>query len=281
MGNLHRRPPPPTSLEFRLDRLKQTSDLRTEAMRRYFDGIPHLAEGGMDRHWHNYINGTDEFHLHFDAVRPCCITYRASIWNEGQRFVSANNFHVEDTSSGCERAVLIGIRDGLQNLYPVASVIRLQLLDSCDMLGAESFKLGSFVPREYRWRITDEKLSAILGGFGVVSSKLVNEVIKSGPEVVANLPQHNADDGWVGKFTRREGVGLIGRIGIEINPGGIKIVLPEGVNELLQLRKMISLPYRPVEKRHPMGEAKSCYDSRMSKQNERDSEEAQRRLLAV
>ena len=53
MGNLHRRPPLPTSLEFRLDRLKQTSDLRTEAMRRYFDGIPHLAEVGWIDTWHN------------------------------------------------------------------------------------------------------------------------------------------------------------------------------------------------------------------------------------
>src|ERR1700732_882565 len=89
------------SLEFRLERLKQISHLSDELYCDFFNVISQNTQSGMDIYWNYYVEKADEFHLHFNAVRPFCLTYRADIGYKGHsRSCLSDDLDVESAAPG-------------------------------------------------------------------------------------------------------------------------------------------------------------------------------------
>jgi hypothetical protein len=89
--------------------------------------------------------------------------------------------------------VFVGVGDVAQQSRPVASVVRLQRLHCCDMAGIESHKASVAVPREVLWSVFNGKLRAVLDLPGIKPSKLEDEVVQCGPEIVANFHDQDAE----------------------------------------------------------------------------------------
>ena len=159
------------ALEFRLERLKKISDLRDQTIRDYFDGVPKDTKRGMCAYWDNYLNGTDEFHLHLNTVRPLCLTYRSAVATAGKHGTGTHNRDTKAGTSRSEFPMLVWIREVAEKLRPITPVVRLQPLDCCDMCAAETLKSGRYVFREFLWFIVDRKLSAVLNDAGIMPSQ--------------------------------------------------------------------------------------------------------------
>ena len=236
------------SLEVRLERLKHASDLRAEAIRRYFDGVPDGTEDGVKNHRNNYVNGADELQLHFDAIRPLCTTFRAGVGDNRKGFAFLDNFDVKGASARSKHSMFVWIGNGAKGLRPITSFVRLQFLDCCHMRGAKSYKFGRNVSREFLWRITNRELSAVLDGARIEAREFKDKIVQGRSKVVTDIPQHNTDDGRMVKDAYwRKCMNAVRRIRIEINSSRLQICLPESGQMVLQLCKMFLCPIYPLE----------------------------------
>jgi hypothetical protein len=164
-------------LELRLERFKQISDLREKLFQRFFRDI---ADGGGLSFYNGngYLNGRDEFHLHFDAIRPFCATKRAHRGRKGRLKSIGYNLDQKRPTAWGQFPMFVWIREGPENFRPIASVVRLQPLNCRDMCGAETFEPGRYVSRKFLWRIINGKLSAILNSTGIEQGKFINKIIE-------------------------------------------------------------------------------------------------------
>lgn len=172
-------------LELDLEAIKRFGNISLKAAKYLYDGFS-AVEG--------YVNHDVEFHAHlFACDRTLCALYRAVV-----PLTSMQTPTLDETSllPNCyEMPVLVWIRKPGESLRPLASRVRLQSLDSCDMLGVDVLKPGLYTSfSEHVLEVFDRKLRAILRQAGVFPSKSIDEVIKRGPEVVDRLSKKNAKD---------------------------------------------------------------------------------------
>ena len=242
----------PSALELRLERLKQISNLRLQLMESVFDGLDATPDRVLFD-WGQYKNGAQNLHFHFDAVRPFCATYIAKcdvVGSAQSRLAECTDTQGAHSRSagGSEASVFVRIRDLDKKLSPIASVIRLQSLNSCDMRGIEASKGGFFILPEFVWGFLNQKLRALLGGTGAQDGQFINEIIQGGAKVIADLPDNDPEQvGGVIETLGDDHARFIRGIRIELNPYGMEVDLSEVGDFPFKLRKMFACPVDPFK----------------------------------
>jgi hypothetical protein len=240
-----------SSLELRLERLKRASDLGDEIFKNFFDRAPYGgirvgAGGGLD--WNKYRDKCGELHLHFNSIRPFCLTFRADIDPPGWDKTFPYDLDLHGEASRGERPVFVWVRQISEGWRPCASAVRLQPLDCCDMRDADAYEPDRYVPFEYLWHIVNRKLGAVLDGSAIVPRELKNEIIEGGSQIVTNLSDQNAYDRRMMLEIDRVSLSRVVRgIGIKMDFNGIKVVLPESPDMSIQLVKMFLCPVDPLK----------------------------------
>lgn len=223
-------------LELRLEVSKCLSRLSLDFIKRLNDVRP-LGE--------LYRQGEMALHVHFAAPWRGCAYYRAVLGPKG--FAWANDSaNPEGGGNGShELPVLVWIRDGLESPCPVASVVRLQTLEHCDMALVDTAEPTSlFLVPETLGRVFDDKLCAIMNHARIKRGKLENEIIKRGSAVVANLSDQDAE-------AERDRIQIESKyltgIRIELFERGFFLHLPEIFDGSLKLAKVFVCPADPFK----------------------------------
>jgi len=124
-----------------------------------------------------YLNGNILLHVHvLTGENRFCAT-----WRRGDH---------DGMPHSRQMLVLVGIGQVSENPRPVASNVRLQSLDSCDVLPGQTIKVPVIFPKVL-FRIYDNKLCLLYNALGIVASQLINKVVQGDAEVlddVANEP---------------------------------------------------------------------------------------------
>jgi hypothetical protein len=153
------RPEFKSSLEERIERIKRLGNLRLYYLKRFYDGHS-IAEG--------YAQGWLELHFHIteDDAAPFC--GRCRCLNSHQIIVGDDH----------EFIVFVEIAKFLKRLRPIASVVRLQPLDCCDMRLGQTFKISTFPPIEVVCAAFDRKLCTLSFFAGIQPGELPNQIIE-------------------------------------------------------------------------------------------------------
>jgi len=219
-------------LELRLERIKRFSNLRLQLLQSVYvhDGRT-CAE--------LYMDGSAVIHIHgvVGATRFCARLQNVnSILRGGLRY--------------CEFPVFVGVGEVSNQLCPITSIIRLQLLDSCDMFSAQTFEIASAPTPEDILAVLDRKLSFLLNRAGIKACKLIDEIIEGRPQVIDDFPNENLDDmrnfGDFNFERSNDIASLVRRFWLTINDNTIAYSLAEDVNPTIQIRQVFICPSNPL-----------------------------------
>src|ERR1700730_7241190 len=156
---------PLSPLELRLERNKCISNLSFDFLKRLYDRRSigeRYAAGDMNLHVHGTENGMGC--LTCVAGNQRKIVFKASV--DPSRHVAAATH---------EMPVFIRVGALAEAPRPIASVVRLQPLDCCDMSGVDAFEPTSLcVSNEVLWRVYNRKLCAILCSAGIEYGEFEN-----------------------------------------------------------------------------------------------------------
>ena len=225
----------PSSLELTLEHMKCLSNLKFQLLECVYDGRP-IAE--------RYMKGDDIIHVHGLAG-----DYRFyGTWRPSDADWAGKN---------CKVAVFVGIGDTGECLRPIASVTRLQPLDRCNMLVADTFESSLPVGPEALFRILNKKLRALYDLAGIEASQVINQVIQSGSQIVDDLPNEKTDDWWYGFDIDREyhstashpflsTIWQSGDYWLTLNDNTIVYCLEDGINSTVQIRQVYTCPSNPL-----------------------------------
>ena len=169
-------------LELRLEHAKRLGNLQFQLLQSVYihDGRS-IAE--------LYMNGEAVLHIHgLTSDYRFCATLRNAIYDGGFGY--------------SKPPVFVRIGQFSEGACPVASVIRLQPLNYCDMFAADSFEKGTTPSLETFYGILNRKLRAVFNLAGVQACQLIDEVIQSSSQVVSDFP--NEDFNNVGHWLNVE-----------------------------------------------------------------------------
>jgi hypothetical protein len=221
-------------LEFRLERLKRLGNLELDYLKRLYDGRP-LGE--------LYRRGEMELHVHFAMNGMYCATYRRL---DGVKVrsvdagIAVGGKTAPDTG---EAFVFVAIGQVAQSFSPIASRIRLQPLNRCDMGRIDAFEPSTlFPPREALFRVFNRKLREVLTDAGIEFGEFKNEVIQGGSEVIDNLPDQNSNVCLDEGFIRTAKNDLVRGIRIELNDNGILLAAQDIGKPLPKISKVFVCP---------------------------------------
>src|SRR5207244_3188885 len=159
-----------------------------------------------------------------------------------------SEFARHGSKEGRESPVFVWVGDVAEGLRPVASVVRLQRLDLCDMAAIEVVKPSSLaVTLEEVFCVINGKLSALLRAAGVEDSQLVDEVIEGGPEVVTDLADQDAkQQRWGDLRPIAEQIFFAARL--EVKEHQLALMVTKGLNLSFQLLKVFTCPRYALER---------------------------------
>jgi hypothetical protein len=166
-------------LELRLETIKSLDNFEYKLLKCFYNGRSILE---------NYLKRENVLHVHGLVGKKgfCAIYLRAD-----------NNRAIHNGNS----SVFVGIGDISKLSRPLATIERLQPLDSCDVFRANSSEVfasplifdvtDSSIKRF--WRVLDWKLRSLYFLLGIEAGQRINEVIKSGSEVIGDFADNNAE----------------------------------------------------------------------------------------
>jgi len=156
-------------LELRLEHMKSLSNIQHKLLKSFYDGRP-VTERYLDR--------SVAIHIHVFTSKDCfCLT---SIKAEGDRMFNSR-----------EMLVFVRIGEVLEELRPVASLVRLQPLEHCNVFWGQSSKMPQVTP-EILFRIYNNKLRFIYNALGVEAGQLIDKVLQGFPQALDGLPDEPA-----------------------------------------------------------------------------------------
>lgn len=172
------------SLELRLERLKHLGNVQLECLKRFYDRrsiVESYMDADVSLHVHHVVTG-----------RPLCANYRVvsdhvDIVADRDPQLHASRAFYEDQVS-----VFVGVGEVAKPLRPLASVVRLQLLDLCDMRAVDALEPSLFPSPEVVWSIYDRKLCARLGFPAVENGERVDQIVESSTKVIDHLSDPDA-----------------------------------------------------------------------------------------
>jgi hypothetical protein len=176
-----------------------------------------------------------------------CATYRARKAIEA-RIASGKSICPKTSADVREFPVFIHVRKIAKDFSPVASLVRLERLEFCDMSGIESLAPGVLCPRpELIWRAYDRKLRELLSLSGIKLGELKDEVIEGATKVVADFTNQDADTHGRERVIRSRGFECVGRIRIEITDNGILLFAKRREEPMPQISKVFCCPHYSFE----------------------------------
>src|SRR6266478_6600195 len=161
------------SLELRLKRIKRVSNLRLEHLKRWHE-CKSLVDG--------YQNSVLDIHTHlvFEGVGVCGV-YR-----------KLDSAHEHTVLQQNEIIVLCEVGKHLEKYSPTASLVRLQLLDLCDMRAADTFEGSPASFFEFLWRMGDRKLTSLMLAPAIEDGQSPDQIIERSPETVSRFPGNDS-----------------------------------------------------------------------------------------
>jgi hypothetical protein len=220
-------------LEFRLERLKRFGNEQLDYLKRLYDRRS-ISE--------RYLSGEFDLHIHFTSKGMWRATYRA-----GQ----PTEFGISGDVSDCailhfnvgKFSVFVSIVEIAEDLCRVTSLVRLQHLEFCDMGAVNTLEPRLGPPNELLFRAYDRKLRALLRDAGIVFGKREDEIIKSAPEVVANLSDQNANPHRHKRIGQMRDYESVRRIRVELWADGI-FLLPDDMRDATpEITKVFLCPH--------------------------------------
>lgn len=225
------------SLKLRLEGIKCLSNLQFKLLE-YFYGNNGLPTSKL------YASGEFGIHVHGVArgYRFCAILERI---REGN-----TNRGLGDS----EVPVFVRIGKVSEDACPIASVIRLQPLNQCNMFIAKSFKEGVTPSPESLFHIFNRKLRSIYNLLGIQTCQLIDEVIEGRTQIINNFSDENTNDkgGWIntdGCTTQIEPDALStfrnNKFWLALNGYVITYACTEDIDPTVQIRQVYACPTNP------------------------------------
>lgn len=208
----------PLSLYERIELIEHFGNAQLKYLKRLYDRRPIPKR---------YLENELEIHLHFaahgDRGSLCVVCHRT-----GAR------------ECGNETSVLVYVRQNLKGPNPVASVVRLQPLEQCDVFVADAFEKGRAVSLEELWRIVNRKLNAgISRKAGIRLRELNDEIVETAPQCVGELANHDAN---VRQHLIKEIGNLVSSVRIILDDTAVTAQVLNKCDFGLQLRQVLVCP---------------------------------------
>ena len=220
------------SLEIRIECIKRFGDLRLKLLQSVYvhDGRSSAElymDGSLVIHIRGLV-GADRFCARFQKMN--------GVLSRGLRY--------------CELPVFVGVGEVSNQLRPVASFIRLQPLDSCDMFIAQTFKIPTMPTPEDIFAILDRKLSFLLNRAGIKACELIDQIIECRTQIVNDFSNEDFDDvGNLGEFyfeCSDDISRFIEGLWLAIYNNAICYSLTQTFNQTIQIRQVFACPSNPL-----------------------------------
>lgn len=247
------------SLEVRLERVKRLGNLRLDYLKRLYQGHS-IVEG--------YTQHRFDLHLHAEWVGTgLCARFRAAsdlefnIFSRGIRDdLTARphgnfSFDTDELIMGDhdEFLMFVEVTESLQRSGPCASIVRLQLLDCCNMRSVEPREHARGVPFEVGWARFDRELQTLASRSRVECGQLDNEVVQADTKTAGDVAsEHHYSVRNLGvpsvidpvRFSQLAGLYRRG-IRIHLNDSGFGLGFTNIVMEGFKLHEMFISPCEP------------------------------------
>jgi len=162
------------SLEFRLERVKRLSNARFDFLDR-LNKSEFLSNG--------YVNGWSDVHTHFVSGfggPTFCAIYRVQLHSKNEVHLGWN-----------ERVVFVEVAEIGHSLCPSASIVRLQLLDTCYVSGIKPLQVGGLATKKALRAAFNRKLSFTLGSPVIQLRESSDQIVKRGSKTIHDLPRQD------------------------------------------------------------------------------------------
>ena len=172
------------SLEFRLERVKQLGNIRLNSLKSLYQGHS-IVEG--------YAQDRLNVNLHLE-VHGTAVCGRFSDHLPAEDLVMHNHDEV---------FMLVEVADLSECSNPIASVVRLQPLNCCNMRGSEAIQEPSFaegISLKAFWRLFDRELVSSFDTC-VENGKLDDEIVQSSSKTVRNITGQDSAGLWNRRMT--------------------------------------------------------------------------------
>ena len=143
-----------------------------------------------------------------------------------------------------EMSVFVGIGDIAKKCRPLASTVRLQILDGGYMAGIEAVQPDIFPPIKALSLIFDRKLGAINNFPSIKDSEFIDQIIEGRSEIVADFTNDDTNlngkcwDAMHNELRFAEGV----RVSTPFPRAGIFLVLPDSVDPCYKIKNVFACP---------------------------------------
>ena len=225
--------PPLSRLELRIEHLNRLSDIEDEFLKRLYDrrsvGEQYCSGGQLN------------LHVHFRASEGMwCAEYRKRQAVEIGIFSKDINCCDQLPTDANEFPVCVWVTEGLESSRPIASFVRLQPLNCCDMSLVDTLEPTLLLPpHETLFRAFDWKLRSILRDAGIIFGKFKNDIIESALQVITNFPDKNRNSD--GGFNANWQFNVAQELRIGINGDNV-VVIHKRSESQPQIGKVFSCP---------------------------------------
>ena len=188
-----------SSLELRLEFVKNLGNLRMEYLKRFYDGssvIERYLKGDISIHVHGIVTGVDSH------MKEGCLTLNARVQDDGAlgNWVNREGLSGSDNRQGF---MLVWIGESLESARPVTTITRLQAFNACLVGVRKPSKITPIISNgstllptpthiPSMFSIFDRKLCSLLNLPRIQNGKFVDQIIKSSPKVVYDLADEDA-----------------------------------------------------------------------------------------
>lgn len=180
--------PAGSALELRLEGIKRLSNRYFEAIEGFYDGSP-IGE--------KYLKFHADLHVHFlTCGRMFCAQYSARNIEEAKPRSVSEHFGNDVSYLKHQASMFVWVGEITESLRPVASIVRLQLLDCCNVNIRKSSQPSAFAPVKTLRAVLDRKLTGVDNLAAIKDREFINKIIESGSEVIANLATQDAKFEW-------------------------------------------------------------------------------------
>ena len=168
-----------SSLEVLLEVGKRISNFRLDFLDCLYDRRPVFER---------YLAGDVDLHLHgrVPSYGMVCVTLEAQA-SRNVPFETGVDVKSAVVTDADKVPVFIGVGTITEPGCPLASVVRLQPLNCCDMGGVKSYEESGRVAAKDIWVAFNGKLRAALFRAGIKFSEFEHQIVHSGSEIVENL----------------------------------------------------------------------------------------------
>jgi len=208
---------------------KQVGNLRLKYLKSLYDGHT-IAK--------RYCAGEAVLHLHFlghqgqgakeDKISlKWCVFIRKRRKMESVTTLAGNPDHLP---------MLVAVGEVAKPTRPVASIVRLQPLNLCDVFVADAFEVGLAPKPEALFRVLDQKLSSFLLAPGVEPGEIENQVVQRTAKALNDIADSQAHfREWI--WDR-----VLDSIEVHLQGNDIALAFPERVYARLEIRQVFAGP---------------------------------------